>query len=122
MKKKDLILIVSILAVAAVLDIGFLLFGRSGQTYVTASVDGKEIGRWPLAKDREIDLDTDYGHNHLSISGGEAKMTEADCPDGLCKYQDAVKGGDNLIICLPHHLVIEASGGAEQADTDTVAK
>ena len=49
-------------------------------------------------------------------------MTEADCPDGLCKYQDAVKGGDNLIICLPHHLVIEASGGAEQADTDTVAK
>lgn len=122
MKKKDLILIVSILAVAAVLGIGFLLFGRSCQTYVTASVDGKEIGRWPLAKDREIDLDTDYGHNHLSISGGEAKMTEADCPDGLCKYQDAVKGGDNLIICLPHHLVIEASGGAEQADTDTVAK
>ena len=122
MKKKDLILIVSILAVAAVLGIGFLLFGRSGQTYVTASVDGQEIGRWPLAKDREIDLDTDYGHNHLSISGGEAKMTEADCPDGLCKYQDAVKGGDNLIICLPHHLVIEASGGAEQADTDTVAK
>ena len=51
MKKKDLILIVSILAVAAVLGIGFLLFGRSGQTYVTASVDGKEIGRWPLAKE-----------------------------------------------------------------------
>ena len=42
MKKKDLILIVSILAVAAVLGIGFLLFGRSGQTYVTASA-GRSI-------------------------------------------------------------------------------
>lgn len=122
MKKKDLILIVSILLVAGALALIFLLFGRSGQVYVTANVDRKEIGRWTLTKDREIDLDTDYGHNHLSISGGKAKMTEADCPDGLCKYQDAVAGGGNLIICLPHHLVIEASGGTETTGTDTVAK
>ena len=118
MKKKDLILIVSILAVAAVLGIGFLLFGRSGQTYVTASVDGKEIGRWPLAKDREIDLDTDYGHNLLVIKDGTAKMAPADCPDGYCLHERAISRRGDVIVCLPHHLVVEGMTSGEDVPED----
>ena len=95
--------------------------------YVEARVDGSVIGTWPLDQDAEENIDTAYGHNHLSIQNGEAKMTDADCPDGYCMQQREIglsSGrmgvGGTMLICLPHPLVVEVKAGGAADDVGQV--
>ena len=126
MKKMDLILIAAILAAAGLFYIFFSGQKSGGGSTVIARSDGKEIGRWSLSEEIEADLDTVYGHNRIQISGGEVRMTEADCPDGYCMQQSAVTASGGSIICLPHRLIIETAdeeGNEVLYDgVDTVAK
>ena len=126
MKKMDLILIAVLLA-AAGLFYAFFSRKSSGEArFVVAKSDGREVGRWALTEDVEADIDTDYGHNRIQISGGEVKMTEADCPDGYCMQQSAVTASGGSIICLPHRLIVELTDeeGSPMAGEglDTIAK
>ena len=128
MRKKDLILITVFLATAAVMYLIFYFRGNGSASYAVVRVDGKETARYLLVRDAEEDIDTQYGHNHISIKDGVVKMTEADCPDGYCMEQKPVGDGGGQIICLPHHLVVETEGkharedAAPSESVDTVAK
>ena len=107
MKKKDLLLLAGLLLAAGLAAL-ILMAGRRGEAgAVTVRVDGQVVGIWSLAEDREEDIDTEYGHNHLSIRQGAAYMTEADCPDGYCMQQKKITGIGETIVCLPHRLVVE---------------
>ena len=100
---------------------------KSSSLTVTAEVDGKEWGSWSLDKDRVIEIDTDYGHNELTIKDGAAYMTDADCPDKYCIQMGKATHTGDSIVCLPHKLVIEITSSASDAsssdlDIDTVAR
>ena len=60
--------------------------GSSG-SYAAVTVNGQAYGTYSLAEDQEIDIDSEYGHNRLTVSGGRILMTEASCPDGYCLNQ-----------------------------------
>ncbi|MBE5995985.1 MAG: NusG domain II-containing protein [Lachnospiraceae bacterium] len=127
MRKKDILLILILLGAAGLLWAALSFAPKtSGDTlYAVAKIDGKEAGRWLLGEDAEADIDSAYGHNHLSVRGGEAVMTEADCPDGYCMEQHAIGLNGGSIICLPHHLVIEIrteDGRKTDGGVDGVAK
>ena len=54
-------------------------------------------------------------------------MTEADCPDGYCMQQREIglsSGrmgvGGTMLICLPHHLVVEVKAGGAAGDVGQV--
>ena len=127
MKKKDLLLLAGLLLAAGLAAL-ILMAGRRGEAgAVTVRVDGQVVGIWSLAEDREEDIDTEYGHNHLSIRQGAAYMTEADCPDGYCMQQREIglsSGrmgvGGTMLICLPHHLVVEVKAGGAADDVGQV--
>lgn len=122
--KNDLILAAVILAAAALaaLLIHFNTVRKSSTpaAYVTARVDGEEYGTWDLGTDREIEINTKYGHNVLTIENGEARMTEADCPDGYCMQQKPVSAEhpERTIVCLPHRLVISAKSAEPEDSSD----
>ena len=71
------------------------------------TVDGELYGTYSLEQDQEIEVDTAAGHNKIVISGGEAHMEEADCPDGYCIKQGSINKANQTIVCLPHKLVVE---------------
>ena len=121
MKKKDLLLLAGLLLAAGLAAL-ILMAGRRGEAgAVTVRVDGQAVGIWSLAEDREEDIDTEYGHNHLSIRQGAAYMTEADCPDGYCMQQKKITGIGETIVCLPHRLVAEGVAAEGQtADEDGI--
>lgn len=122
MKRRDVELIVSVLAAALILfGLRALLFSGEG-AYVQVQVDGEETARYPLAEDVSVEI-TGHGgfRNVLVISHGIADMTEADCPDKLCVEQAAISKNGQSIICLPHKLVVSVVGGA-QSETDAVAR
>lgn len=117
MKKKDIILIGSILLIALA---GWLVVWMTGQNEgaeVRIMVDGEEYGTWSLGENNVIDIDTEYGHNRVHIQSGSVYMEEADCPDKYCKKQGSIRNSTESIICLPHRLVVEITGDVAGTDS-----
>ncbi|WP_274419872.1 NusG domain II-containing protein [Blautia sp. XA-2221] len=112
MKKKDLIMIAAILAVALALWGGMFLMRKDDYGSIRITVNGQEYGTYSLAEDQVIAIgDT----NVCEIKDGKVKMTEADCPDHLCIRQKAVGSSGGTIVCLPNKVVIE---GVKAADSE----
>ena len=111
-KKKDAVLILTVLLIAGAAFGVHEFAGGDGADTVTVKVDGKVTGTYPLAKDQKIRING--GTNILTIKNGKAKMTDADCPDQVCIRMGKIsKTGEN-IVCLPHKLVIQVEGDVGQ--------
>ena len=117
MKKKDIILIAAaLIAALALYALSQMAFGGSVTT-VSVTVNGQQALRVPLAVEDTYEIRQDDGSlNVLQVSGGAARMIEANCRDGLCVSQGAVRNAAKAIVCLPHSLVVQLEGGAPQDD------
>jgi len=84
-----------------------------GQT-LCVRVDGNAVTRMDLSRDGEYVVENAYGRNVIRISGGEAYVAEADCPNGDCLRGRISEAGESLA-CLPHHLtlVVEGEGSVD---------
>ncbi|MBQ9662176.1 MAG: NusG domain II-containing protein [Oscillospiraceae bacterium] len=118
--KRDLIL-VGILLIAALL---LFLFVRKNQEKDTGNgaqavvtVDGAEIGRYPLNKNGTFPLND--GSNILVVENGEAWVSEANCPDKVCMGMGKISRNGEFIACLPNRLIVVVEGG-EQTLVDGV--
>lgn len=122
MKKADFILIAVVAVIVGV--ILFFLYGVNNDagTYVQIEVDGKIVETLPIDTDttREITSD-ENGTNTLIIKDGYAKMTEANCPDGLCMNQKRISRNGESIICLPHKVVVSVVNENDSEQIDAVA-
>ena len=115
MKKKEAIFIASILVIAGILGLGFLISGQRSHNTIRITVDGKEFGTYSLSKDQVIHIgDT----NVCEIKDGKVTMIEATCPDHYCMKQKAVDEHGGSIICLPNKVVIEGKDSAEPSESD----
>lgn len=108
------------LLTAAVGMLAVRFAGTDDGSEVRITVDGEVYGTWPLSKDREIDVDTSYGHNVVVIADGEVFMQDADCPDRYCIRQGEIKSTNKSIICLPHKLVVEVTGESPETAGETL--
>lgn len=111
LKKKDWILIVIIICVAAGAYLLHQVLRDAGANTVTVKVDGVIEGTYNLNEDREVSING--GTNTLVIKNGKADMTEADCPDKLCVKQKAVSLNHENIICLPNKVIVEVVSNKE---------
>ncbi len=105
MKKKDWILIIIVLCVAACAYFSHQLLRNTGAGEVVVKVNGKLTGTYSLNEDQEITINE--GSNVLEIKNGRADMVKADCPDQLCVHQRAVSVSNENIICLPNKVIVE---------------
>ena len=117
LKKKDWILIIVIIVVAAGAYVSNYFLRDSGSGNVVVKVDGQLEGTYSLREDRIIEIN--HGSNVLQIKNGEAKMLEADCPDLLCVYHNAISANGESIICLPNKVFVEIRS-KEKSDIDAL--
>lgn len=113
MKKRDIILIASILAIALVLLLVVQLTREEG-AYVLVRVDGQETGRFSLSENGTYELNG--GTNILRIENGVAYLTDANCPDQLCVHQGKISMTGQVITCLPNKLTVSVYGTEESVD------
>lgn len=120
MTKPDLLLL-ALLLLAGTAGIWFVRAREREGVEVRITVDGKVYGSYPLSEEAEIAIAYDGPvTNTLLISGGSARMVQADCPDKLCVQQNAVSKQGETIVCLPHKIVVEVAGG--EAAYDSIAR
>ena len=105
-RKNDIILIGVLVLVTLALFAAFSLFSGEGER-VRVTVNGEYFGEYSLKTDREIDI---LGGNTLTISGGRAFMSQADCPHRICMLRGAVSRSGQSIICLPNGVVVTVLG------------
>ena len=110
MKKKDLILICSVLVLAAAFWLvprAVGLFGNSKEQKLRITVSGEEYGTYSLEEDQVIKVgDT----NVCEIKDKKVTMISADCPDQLCIHQRSIQLQGETIVCLPNKVVLEIMG------------
>ena len=113
MKKRDLILIASILIVAIALFLVVEMTKEEGAG-VTVKVDGIEVAEYSLAKNGTYSLNG--GTNILVIEDGKAYLSDANCPDKLCVHQGKISMTGETITCLPNKLTVTVFGTEESID------
>lgn len=120
MKRRYLrdLLIAGVLLLAALLLFLAVRGGRVSGAEAVVSVDGEEIGRYPLNVPGTFPLNG--GSNVLVIENGEAWVSEANCPDKVCMYMGKISREGEFIACLPNRLIVTVEGGeASGADALT---
>lgn len=110
----DALLIAAVILLAAAALLAFSGGKRQG-AYAVVYQNGKEIARLELLHDAEMIFPSDDGgYNAVVIRGGEASVTEADCPDLICKRHAPISRVGESVICLPHRFVVTIEGGADE--------
>lgn len=107
LKKRDIILIVSLLIVGIIaLVIWHFVYSVDGK-YVSIEQRDNLIGIYPLNVDKEIEIEH-RGEvvNKIIIEDGYCYMEEAECPDHLCIKQGKVNKSGQTIVCLPNRVVV----------------
>lgn len=99
--------------------LGLLLLPREVGGTFTVTCDGEVLGTYPLGEDRVIPVETSFGSNVLTVSGGAVSVTEADCPGGDCTHTASVSRAGETIVCLPHRLIVSVNGASEGPDAVT---
>ena len=106
MKKKDMILIVAVLAISLI----------SFAAIKMTQKDGKEVYKTSIKKDQIYQIPEENGTNVMQIKDGKVTMKKADCKDQICADHKAIEKSGETIVCLPHKVVIEirSEDGKEQ--------
>jgi hypothetical protein len=108
--KNDILLVLAVLILGGVF-LAYTEFFRPEGGEVIVSVDGVEQYALPLSENNFVVIGDEENYNLLVISGGEAYIEEASCPDNICVKSGKVSLEGQTIVCLPYKVVISIEGG-----------
>ena len=114
-------------AVILVIAVAGLLIANLTKTqgdFAVVKIDGVEKHRYPLSENVTLDIvtgDNEESINTLVIENGEAVMTDADCPDGICVAHRPISNTGESIVCLPHKIIVEIQSDEKENELDAIA-
>lgn len=100
-----------------VLCISILFFRGKSEVSVSAevSINGTVIGTYPLQEPRTLSFPEADGVE-IEIADGCIRIIESDCPDKRCVRMGSASQAGEMIVCLPHALIITLVGDTDGAD------
>ena len=109
-RRADVILIASLLAVAAIALVLVSVLRAEGDTVIVEQ-NGNIVAKYSLSDDGEYSLNG--GTNTLTIKDGRAYMTYANCPDRTCVKSKSIHLVGESITCLPNRISVYIDGNAK---------
>lgn len=103
-----------IIFIVAVLAASLLAWGGI-QLAVAANADHRQLqvidgdGQThllPLDQDGSYTFTTSLGTNVVTVADGSARMESSDCPGHDCIDQGSIDNAAEMIICMPHKLIV----------------
>ena len=121
MKKADLILIAAVLVISAILY-AFFYQSPSNDTRVIIYVDGEPVKseKIPEIVD-QVTFENSFGCNIIEIGAGTVEVIWSDCASQVCVRTGKISRPGEVIVCLPHHLLITIVGERNPEDIDAIA-
>jgi len=114
MKKMDFIIIILLLVFSAIslFALGIYRERPVDIRLVEIKVDGEvyESFEWTEGLEKEIKLDTQFGLNIILVDRDGLRMKYSDCPDQVCVRDGTINSPGEILVCLPHRLIVEIKG------------
>ena len=112
LKVSDFVLIV-LLIVSGILS-SFYIYGNDNEDkIVIVELSGKVYGVYDLNTDRSISLKGLQSEVKINIENGYVFVSESGCPQKICKRMGKKDRINELIVCIPNHLIIRIEGEAK---------
>lgn len=85
---------------------------NSDELIMKVSIDGKVVKTVTITKDMtaEYHFGADDHYNIVVVKDGKVSILEADCPGQYCVKKGEISKPKEIIVCLPHKLVVELEG------------
>lgn len=125
-KKWDIIIIISLicLSFAPELVFGVIMGQNYNGAYAEVTLNGKLYKKIPLSEHRgeeQIEVKTEYGYNTIEIKDAFIRIVDSDCPDKICVKSGFISKPEDLVVCLPHKLMVEVKSNNTEKDTDIIS-
>lgn len=122
MKKKDLILILSIVLVIGIAFFANKILNSKNGSKVEIYIGNKLYRTVPLNKTENIKIDNEFGKNEIRIYNNGVEIHSADCPDKVCVNTGFINKPNQSIVCLPHKLSVKIVGENDGETNDVDVK
>ena len=117
----DVLVILTLLAVAALLLLGFLRSaGTASSENLLVIRTPTETLTYPLSADRTVTVSSGNITLTVEIRDGRARVADSDCPDKICQRTGWISRKGETVICAPAAVrltVTDRRGGADDADS-----
>ena len=110
-RKADIVLFIVLLAFGFAMLFFTIRAASSPGEQVVINVDGTEYGRYPLDRDRVIEIQNADRLNIVTIKDGGVSMSYSTCKNQICVHEGEVTAPGQLIVCLPNYVIVEIEGG-----------
>lgn len=110
-RKADIVLFIVLLAFGFAMLFFTIRAASSPGEQVVINVDGTEYGRYPLDRDRVIEIQNGDRLNIVTIKDGGVSMYYSTCKNQICVHEGEVTAPGQLIVCLPNYVIVEIEGG-----------
>lgn len=124
-KKWDLIIITVLLCLSFIPELifGIMMSKKYNETYAEITLDGQPYKKVFLSAHRgenKINIKTAYGYNIIEIKDSSISIIDADCPDKICIKSGSISKPGELLVCLPHKLMIEIKSNDTEKNIDVI--
>lgn len=116
-KIRNDVILAAVIVIIAVAGLLFINGTKVKGNRVVVKINGVETQSYSLSENTEFKIETGKNNENINvvvIENGKVRVTDADCPDGICKDYRPISYVGQTIVCLPHKVVIEIIGD----DTD----
>jgi len=121
MKKADCIIIAVVVALSALLYFVFYQ-NPTDEMRVSISIDGETVRSDRITDiESQIVIENSYGRNIIEIKDGAVEVIWSNCVSQVCVRTGKISRPGEVIVCLPHHLLIAVEDGRQPEDIDAVA-
>lgn len=119
----DLLVLLSLGLVAVLLGLSFFLprgGSNTAELLLVSTPAGEAV--YPLSTDRELTLQGNGITLTVSISGGQARVTETNCPDEICRLSGQISRAGETVVCAPAgiRLTVTDREGGGGGDADAI--
>ena len=120
-KIRNDVILAAVIVIIAVAGLLFIKGTKVQGNRVVVKINGVETQSYALSENTEFEVNTGKNGENVNIvviENGKVCVTEADCPDGICKEYRPISYVGETIVCLPHKVVIEIVGENTEPELD----
>lgn len=118
MKKKDIILFLSLIIICGGLFAVNKIFNSAKGGDVEIYVDNKLYKKLPLSSNEKIEIVNGKAKNIVYIHDNGVEMEYANCHDHICEQTGFIKDSSKSIVCLPHKINVKVVAPQKEGDLD----
>lgn len=107
MKKKDILLVFSIVVLVIVLFIVNNNINKGQADVIEIYVNNEIYKTIPINSEEELIIEMGSEYNKIKVHNGGAEIVDASCKDNVCVNTGFISKLSERIVCMPNKLVVK---------------